>query len=221
MVWQRSKKLLARLPFLVASIVLCGCTDSNEQRRQAPAKKDGEEARDMPQPRHSYEDSCRLLQKLGALPAGKIPHLPASIPAYDDELIGVSFFRTLVGKNSLDNLTLPRSFFGRSEIQGTSFKNTDLSESRLCWNDFVEVDFTETKLEGSDLRASVYERVKFVRADLQNADLRRATFRDCDFTGASLHGAKLSKNAKVLESLALDQRTVIDYQPEGEEPPGG
>lgn len=213
--------MLARLSLVVAFIVLCGCTNSNDQRQQAPTKKNGDEAREMPQPRLSYKDSCRLLQKLGMLPAGNIPRLPAAMPAHDDEVLGVSFFRALVGKDSLDDLTLPRTYFGRSEIRGTSFKNTDLSESRLCWNDFIGVDFTETKLVESDLRASVYEKVKFVKTDLQNADLRRATFRDCDFTGASLRGAKLSKNAKVLESLAPDQRTVVDYQPEGEDPPGG
>ena len=109
----------------------------------------------------------------------------------------------------------------RSEIRGTSFKNTDLSESRLCWNDFIDVDFAGAKLAGSDLRASVYKKVKFVGADLQKADLRRSTFQECDFTGADLRGAKLSRGAKVLETLAPDQRRVIDYQPEGEEPPGG
>jgi uncharacterized protein YjbI with pentapeptide repeats len=96
-----------------------------------------------------------------------------------------------------------------------------LSESSLCWNDFIEVDFTEANLSKSDLRASVFQKVKFVRADLQNADLRRATFQDCDFSGANLHGARLSRDAKVLESLTPDQRGGIDYQPEGEDPPGG
>lgn len=169
----------------------------------------------------SYEDSCRLLQKLDVLPKGDIPRLPASMPAFDDHIHGVSFFRTRVEKESLDNLTIPKTYFARSEIRGTSFKNTDLSESRLCWNDFIEVDFTGAKLSGSDLRASVYENVKFAKADLQKADLRHATFTNCDFTGAIMRGAKLSKDAKVLDSLSLSQRDEIDYQPEGKEPPGG
>ncbi len=211
----------ARFSLVIALIVLCGCTNSNDRPQEPNVKKFDGEVHEMPKARLTYDDSCRLLQKLGALPDGELPPLPAAMPAYDDETLGVSFFRTFVGSDALDNLTLPRTYFARSEIRGTSFKNTDLSESRLCWNDFIEVDFTKAKLAGSDLRASVYERVKFIGADLQNADLRRATFTDCDFTGADLRGAKLSKGAKTLESLTADQRGGIDFQPEGEEPPGG
>lgn len=207
--------------FVAAFVLLCGCNKPVDPPQQPLAKENGGKVPDMPDPRLTYEDSCRQLQKLGTLPAGNIPRLPAAMPADDDEVLGVSFFRTFVGNDNFDNLTLPRTYFGRSEIRGTSFKNTDLSESRLCWNDFVEVDFTEATLTGSDLRASVYERVKFVRADLQNSDLRRAAFQDCDFTGANLRGAKLNKDAKVLKSLAPEQRIGIDYQPEGEDPPGG
>jgi BTB/POZ domain-containing protein KCTD9 len=212
--------MFARPLLVIAFVVLCGCTSSNDQPQQ-PANKSGDQARNMPKPRLSYEDSCRLLQKVGALPAGNVPPLPAAVPSFDDEVLGVSFFRTFLGNDSFDNLTLPRTYFARSEIRSTSFRNTDLSESRLCWNDFIEADFTEAMLAGRDLRASVYERVKFVRADLQKADLRRATFLDCDFTGANLRGVKLSKTSKVLESLTPDQCTGIDYQPEGEDPPGG
>jgi BTB/POZ domain-containing protein KCTD9 len=213
--------MLARFRLVVAFVVLCGCNDSSDRTQQPAAKKIGREVLEMPNARLSYEDSCRRLQKLGILAVGDIPRLPAAMPSFDDENLGVSFFRTLVGGDSLDNLTLPRTYIGRSEIRGTSLKNSDLSESRLCWNDFIEVDFTEAKLASSDLRASVYERVKFIRADLQNADLRRATFRDCDFTGASLRGAKLSKHAKVLDSLTAEQREEMDFQPEGDDPPGG
>ena len=175
----------------------------------------------MPIDRKTYEESCRLLQGLGYLPEGELPVFPTAMPTCDDEILSVSFFRTFLGEDCLDNLTLPRTFIGRSEIRGTKFKNCDLSESCLCWNDFIESDFTEACLVGSDLRASVFEKVIFLRTDLRNADLRRARFQDCDFTAAIVRGAKLGKDAKVLQSLTLDQLREIDYQPEGEEPPGG
>jgi uncharacterized protein YjbI with pentapeptide repeats len=175
----------------------------------------------MSNARRTYAESCHLLQTLGILPKGDIPPLPAVMPAFDDAHLGVSFFRTFLGDKALENLALPRTYFGRSEIRGTSFKNSDLSESRLCWNDFIDVNFTEATLRGSDLRASVYERVKFVRADLQNADLRCAKFEDCHFAGANFRGAKATKGARILESLAPEQLAGINYQPEGEEPPGG
>ena len=89
--------------------------------------------------RRSYEESCRLLQRLGYLGEGIIPPIPDH-PGYDPEkddedLLGVTFFRTWVGvgrpfglqpsnpegwvdvaEHDLENLTLPRTFFGRSEI---------------------------------------------------------------------------------------------------------
>ena len=212
--------MLARAIFLTAVFAFCGCT-SDEQRRPPTAKKHGGEVVEMTGVRLNYEGSCRRLQKLRVIPDGDCPPLPKSVPNHDDEILGVSFFRTLLNDEVLENLTLPRTYFGRSEIRGTSFKNSDLSESRLCWNDFIDVDFSNAKLNGSDLRASIYERVKFTNTDLQNADLRRSTFQNCDFTGANLRGAKLSKNMKILESLTADQRSSIDFQPEGEEPPGG
>jgi BTB/POZ domain-containing protein KCTD9 len=206
-------------PTLAISCMLfaSGCTRTHTSDKVQDEKK----AMIMPPVRITYEESCRKLQKLGVLAANEFPPLPVAMPNYDDEVLGVSFFRRLVGDDSLDNLTLPRTYFGRSEIRGTSFKNSDLSESRLCWNDFIDVDFTEANLSNSDLRASIYERVRFTRANLENADLRRATFQECDFTDANLHGARLSKDAAVLESLTSVQRRELDYQPEGEEPPGG
>src|SRR4051812_4064592 len=105
--------------------------------------------------RLSYEESCRFLQRHNHL-GGVIPPLADHRPRYDESAsIGVRFFRTWVGigrpfglqpsrpeddvevpEHALDNLTLPCTFFGRSEIGPVSFQNTDLSESTLCWNDF-------------------------------------------------------------------------------------
>lgn len=176
--------------------------------------------------RLSYEESCRVLQKLGFLDAGAdgaIPPMPDHLPQCDDEEpLGVSFFRTFVGEGDLENLTLPRTFFGRSEIGPLSFKNTDLSESNLCWNDFNEVSFEDADLSGSDLRASVYNSVKFVRTNLRHADLRLSTFDSCDFTNAELQGAKLTREQAEDLGLTDEQRNVIDWQEtEGDEPPGG
>jgi len=166
--------------------------------------------------------------------------MPDSRPS-SGEGDGVRFFRTWVGvghpfglqpsdpdewedvpEHALDNLTLPRTFFGRSEISFISFKNTNLSESTMCWNDFIEVDFTDTDLSGADLRASIFRRVVFVRATLRNADLRRSSFPECDFTGADMTGAKLTLKQGERIQLSEEQRKVIDWQDsDGEEPPGG
>ena len=132
-----------------------------------------------PQPpaRLSYEESCRLLHRLGCLDE-PVPPLPARRPRHDDEEpLGVSFFRTFLGEVDLENLTLPRTFFGRSEVGPMSFRNTDLSESTLCWCDLNGVDFTDCDLSESDLRASRFNNVKFARAALRNADLRHSTLR--------------------------------------------
>ncbi len=192
--------------------------------------------------RLSYEDSYRLLQKLRRLAEGAIRPLPIRRPRFDDDLThGIHFFRTWVGnvkpfgleasdpdfewpteEHHLENLTLPRTYFGRSEISRISFKNTDLSESTLCWNDFIEVDFTDADLSECDLRASLYTRTLFVGTNLRNADLRLSTFKECDFTGADLRGAKLTHEQDKALPFTAQQRQAIDWQEsEGEEPPGG
>lgn len=193
--------------------------------------------------RLAYEESCQLLQKLGQLEEGNVPRWPDRRPqSGDDPPHGLRFFRTWlgsgtpfglqpsrpedegggVGEHDLENLTLPRTFFGRSEISRVSFRNTDLSESTLCWNDFIEVDFTDADLSGGDLRASLFSGTRFVRTSLRNADLRRSSFRGCDFADADLRGAKLTLAQGGRLTLTQEQRKLIDWQDDdGEEPPGG
>ena len=103
--------------------------------------------------RLDYEASYRRLHELG-WPIRTRPADPQAQTATRRRRAarGVSFFRTRVG-DDLRGLTLPRTFFGRSEIKGASFHGTDLRESNLCWNDFVDVDFSQTVLSNSDLRA--------------------------------------------------------------------
>jgi hypothetical protein len=175
-----------------------------------------------PPKRLGYEDSCRRLQPRH-LDAGAIPPLPDRMPAWDDELPGVSFFRTrLDGSDDLSDLTLPRTFFGRSEIQGTSFRNANLAQSRLCWNDFTEADFTGASLAGSDLRASQFIRVRFSGADLSDADLRQSHFDRCVFTDTRLAGAILTPEQGRQMVLSRHQRDEIAWtQDDGPEPGGG
>lgn len=174
----------------------------------------------MPE-RASYAQSCRILQSQELLESSELPALPERAPRHDDEQLGVSFFRTRLADVTLDGLTLPRTFFGRSEIRGVSFRGTDLSESTANWNDFTEVDFSSADLSRADLRASVFERTSFRGADLRDADLRRAAFRGCTFTDADMRGAKLTRAFAWLFSLSRAQRAVVDWQPPGPEPEGG
>lgn len=178
--------------------------------------------------RLSYEESSRLLQRLRHPDAGAegvIPPIPDHRPQCDDEEpLGMRFFRTWVGfgESNLENLTLPRTFFGRSQIGPVSFKNTDLSESTLCWNDFNGVNFTDADLSGCDLRASIFSEVDFVRTNLRNADLRRSSFEACDFTDADMRGAELTREQGEQIHLSDQQQSVIDWQEsDGDEPPGG
>jgi uncharacterized protein YjbI with pentapeptide repeats len=150
------------------------------------------------------------------------PPIPQRKPRYDDdETLGITFFRTRV-TDDLSGLTLPRTFFGRSEISGTSFRSTDLRESRLCWNDFIDVDFSEAILSDTDLRASLFERVSFAKADLALADLRQCTFTNCIFDGALMKGTILTRRQGKTLSLSASQLSEISWtDDEGEEPGGG
>ena len=173
--------------------------------------------------RLSYAESCRELERSNWIEKGSAPAEPRPRrPQFDDETLGIQFFRTLAEDASLSNLTIPRTFFGRSEIRRTSFVNTDMSESTLCWNDFIDVDFTKACLADSDLRAALFERVNFSAADLRRADLRRSSFTACSFKGATMDGAKLTRDQLATGELAPEQRRVVDWQDdEGDEPGGG
>jgi BTB/POZ domain-containing protein KCTD9 len=178
----------------------------------------------MVEPRASYEESIRRIQELGYLGPDENPPLPDRMPQYDDlEPLGLTFFRTRVGEgDDLSNLAIPRTFFGRSEIRDASFRNTDLTESNLCWNDFIDVDFSDVVLTRADLRASIYERVRFTRANLRGADLRRGTFDNCAFDGALMDGAVLTRAQGTRLPLDDLQRRVVAWcNDEGPEPPGG
>ena len=178
--------------------------------------------RKSPGPRLSYDESCRHMQPRH-LELGPIPALPDRMPRADDEVLGVNFFRTLLEcADDLTNLTLPRTFFGRSEINRTSFRNTDLTESNLCWSDFKDVDFTDASLARSDLRASLFNRVRFDSADLSNADLRQSSFEHCVFTDATMAGTVLAPAQGKRLSLSAKQKAEIAWtDDEGPEPPGG
>jgi BTB/POZ domain-containing protein KCTD9 len=172
--------------------------------------------------RKPYKESCQFLKDQQLLEADTLPELPQRAPRYDDEQLGVSFFRTRLADARLDGLTLPRTFFGRSEIRGVSFRGTDLSESTGCWNDFIEVDFGEADLSGADLRGSIFQRVSFRGAVLRGADLRRTSFSGCTFADADLTGAKLSRSFLWLFRLSAAQRGNVDWQSgPGPEPAGG
>lgn len=191
--------------------------------RKASAAAAKPKKKTMPKTRLNYEDSCRRLQP-NYLEVDNIPPMPERMPQYDDpEPLGVNFFRTSIGDgDDLSNLTLPRTFFGKSEVNDASFQNTDLTESNLCWNDFTDVDFTDAILARSDLRALLFNRVKFVRTDLRGADMRQSAFEDCDFDSALLTGAILTTEQGTQLNLSEEQRGQIAWtDEEGPEPGGG
>ena len=178
----------------------------------------------MSAPRLTYDDSIRRLRELGFLGASEQPSLPDHVPQpEDDEPLGLNFFRTFVGDGAnLSNLSIPRTFFGRSEISNAAFRDTDLSESNLRWNDFIDVDFTVARLARADLRSSIYTRVNFTRTDLRGADMRRADFEECVFDGAFMDGAVLTRKQGGRLILSSAQKAVIAWCDEdGPEPSGG
>ena len=181
---------------------------------------------DLPK-RLDYRASCERLQALGLLTAGEPPPQPSRMPRQDDEHpLGVSFFRTFVGSEDtpldLSRLALPRTFMGRSQFQGVSFRGCDLSESRMCWNDFVQVDFGEALLIKADLRASVYEQVCFDGADLSGADLRSCELDRCTFEGAIMKGTQVVREqAAELELSPSQTGDILWHLSAGDEPPGG
>jgi BTB/POZ domain-containing protein KCTD9 len=193
-------------------------------QREREARPSAQVATQLPvrSARATYEDTCLFLKREGWLEGDDLPPMPGRQPRFDDEEpMGVSFFRTSVS-GAFENLTLPRTFFGRSEVSDASFVNTDLSESSMCWCDFVDTDFAVASLRSADLRASTFVRVRFAGCDLSDSDLRHASFEDCDFREGVLKGAKVTRRAARDMGLAPEQLASIDEQiDDGEEPGGG
>jgi uncharacterized protein YjbI with pentapeptide repeats len=149
--------------------------------------------------------------------------MPERLPQYDDsEPLGFSVFRVrLDDALDLSDLTLPRTFFGRSEINRVLFRNTDLHESNLCWNDFNGTDFTRADLTGSDIRSSLFHKVLFINANLNGADLRGSSFLDCHFERAAMKGVLLTREQGAAMYLSETQRQSIDWRDESGPEPGG
>jgi uncharacterized protein YjbI with pentapeptide repeats len=148
------------------------------------------------------------------------------MPSYDDEQpLGFSYFRYRLEEANNSNLTLPRTYFGRSLFRRVTFANTDLSESRICWNDFEKCDFTGADLSACDMRASNFVECKFVDANLRGADLRHSSFENCDFAGADLTETVTGHEDAIgclQDYLTESQQAVIAWEPDpGPEPPGG
>jgi uncharacterized protein YjbI with pentapeptide repeats len=149
--------------------------------------------------------------------------MPQRVPQYDDEPLGVSIFRTrLADSLDLSDLSLPRTFFGRSEIDQVRFRNSDLHESNLCWNDFLAVDFTGADLSHSDMRSSIFKEVRFAASNLAGADLRRSSFVECVFEDAVMKGVALARKQSSAMRLSETQQNEIDWRDDdGPEPNGG
>lgn len=138
--------------------------------------------------------------------------VPARMPNYDDrEPLDFSFFRCLHTDADLSNLSLPRTFFGRSSLERLDFHNTDLSESRMCWNDFLDCDFRHADLTGCDMRASIFTNCTFTGALLRRAEMRGARFAACVFTDADMAGAKLTYFQRLTLRLSPEQKANIEW----------
>jgi hypothetical protein len=170
--------------------------------------------------------SWTVLEKMGYSPprddVGR-PMLPSKPPGDpESEEDDLSFFRTRVDSEEFSSLTMPRTFFARTEIHYTRFRDTDLSQSFMCWNDWLDCDFTAADLSSANLKAARYLYCTFAGANLNGADLRMADFIGCDFTGAQMQRARLTRKQAKSLALTAEQRKVIAWQSrEGPEPAFG
>jgi uncharacterized protein YjbI with pentapeptide repeats len=174
--------------------------------------------------RLSPDLSYARLCDLGLLDPNELSSPPERMPRHDDEgPFGFSVFRQRLDDNlDLSDLSLPRTFFGRSEINRVCFRNTDLHESNLCWNDFLGTDFTDANLARSDMRSSIFKQVVFVNTNLDGADLRGSSFIDCNFEGATMRRVALTREQCATVHLSEAQRLDVDWhEDDGPEPGWG
>lgn len=129
--------------------------------------------------RQAYHPTCQRPQQLGFLDPGEIPPLPCRMSSTSDSgPLGLRSFRTRASEVKLDHLSLPRTFFVHSEIANVLFREADLSESCLCWNDFSKCDLT-----ARTCRRAACEHPTSPRADSQGPTSKARTFADRAFGG--------------------------------------
>jgi hypothetical protein len=107
----------------------------------------------------------------------------------EDDFTDITFFKSGHRDSDLSNLTIPRRYMNRSTFERVLFVNSDLNQSFMCWNDFIDCDFTDADLTCCDMRSSIFRNCKFIRCRLIGANLQRSTFEECDFTDADFTGA--------------------------------
>jgi uncharacterized protein YjbI with pentapeptide repeats len=171
--------------------------------------------------RRSFAESWKYLRRKKWLDAKGPPLLIDHHAGYEREgdPVDIAFFRSGWEDADFSNLTMPRRYINRSTLERVSFRNTDLNQSFMCWNDFIECDFTDADLSCADMRASLFTNCSFVRCKLVGADLRRSGFEDCDFTSADLRGAVIDTDTDI--DLTDELTLILDITDEGPEPKGG
>ena len=178
--------------------------------------------------RKSLDETWRYLESQGEemrRDPNDRPLIPDCMPNHDDEVLRFMYYKYYLEDADNGNLTLQRGFLGRSRFARVSFVGTDLTDSRMCWNEFESCDFSSADLSGCDLRASRFTDCKLVGAILRGADLRCSTFVNCDFARADLSQAvavDTDFQGCVQDFLTPDQDAQMVLSPdEGPEPPGG
>lgn len=116
----------------------------------------------------------------------------------------------------LDPLTIPRSYFGKVRGYQVSFRQSNLSRSRLAAGLFTDCDFSEADFSEA-LLANCYSGCTFEGAILKNTDFRSLWFEECMFAGASMSGAKLLKCQACMLTLSETQFAQIDWHEDTDE----
>ena len=90
--------------------------------------------------RLSPDLSYARLCDLGLLDPNELSSPPERMPRHGDEgPLGFSVFRQRLDDNlDLSDLSLPRTFFGRSDVNRVCFRNTDLHELNLKNDSFED-----------------------------------------------------------------------------------
>jgi hypothetical protein len=141
----------------------------------------------------------------------------------EDEFVaeGLDYYKSREVRKRFDYLTLRRSYFARSEFERVSFRDADLSGSRIAFADWLDCDFSDADLTGAFIGA-IFVGCDFSRAVLEGADLRWSDFLDCNFAGASMIGAKVVREQRDRLVLAANQLAEVEWCDDaGPEPPEG
>jgi len=126
----------------------------------------------------------------------QIPQTPAqpdlsNSDKSDSQLVGSDFSNTNLSQSNFENADLTLADMSDANLSGSQFSNATLIRSNLQNANLSDTDFSNANLAGANLKGATLDGANFEGADMYNVDMQDATFENVSFKNAVLSKANM------------------------------